>query len=307
MSVYKIILVEFPEVSLNDHVVDYAGWEWVSTIISEYLLRHNISRINWRSTSARKDLSTEFIEDFQDNLDWEVFLLCETPKDINFLVRNKKRIDENKQVFDDERVKKNYYNNPEFIDAFSEYIDWVWYGINVKIPEYLLDRYWPLFNPSILSASQNLTPALYEKYWEFLDWGKISRYQKLNETLINKWACLLHWKEIFSYQKLSQEILERYKFNCPCSNKIIPSHQHLSEKFIENNIKWLDIPSVCEKQNMSYDFLRKYKKIWVAESLEKNVFYNRPNTIQILKNPKTKVYYILNSPNHKRSSYFTIP
>jgi len=307
MTRYKIILVDFPETSLNDTVVDYVGWEDISLTIPETLIRHNISRINWTSVSSRKDLSNEFIQEFNEHIDWGAFLMSEKLKDVNFLVQNRNKVEENVHVMNDEKVKKMYYINPEFIDAFSEYIDWVWYARNVKIPEYLLDRYWTMFNQSVISASQNITPVLYEKYWETLDWNKISRYQKLNKTMINRWKRLLHWKEIFLYQTLPCELLELYKFNCKDSNIIIPSHQNLSEQFIEENLRWLDIPTVCEKQNMSFEFLKKHKKKWDVCSLEKNIFFNNSKTVQILKKPKTQIYYVLTPLDENVHSYFTIP
>jgi hypothetical protein len=201
-------------------------------------------------------------------------------------------------------VKKKCYLNPEFIDAFTELVDWVWYGQNIKIPEYLIDRYLPNYNHSIISASQNLTPALYEKCWETLDWLKISKYQKLTESLIHRWRHLVKWKEIFTYQKLSCEFIEQYKFNHENSSILIPTHQELTEKFIEDNIHWLDIPTICAKQNMSLEFLKKHQKRLVFRNLLHNIFYNKPGTLQILQNSKTKHYFVIPEHDSQKDKHF---
>jgi hypothetical protein len=303
MLKYKIILAEFPESCLNDSVVEYIGWEILSTIVPEHILEKNTKHINWTSVSARLDISDRFVEKYYDKIDWCAYLMSEKPKNIDILVKNRERVIDNIKIFKEVSVKSNYYSDPEFIDVFSEIIDWIWYAQYKKIPEYLIDRYWSKLNPSLISSNQNLTNTLYEKYWKTLDWLKISKYQKLDEKTINLWRHLVQWKEIFTYQKLSNGFLDRYKFNCPSSNVVIPAHQNLSETFIANNSHWLDMNTVCLKQKMSYEFLKKYQECLNFNALYQNVFYNTKNSIQVIRHNKTHKYYIIPETESKRINF----
>jgi hypothetical protein len=304
-SKYNIIIShEIHEPSINDDVVDFIGWDVMSLIIPEIIIRKNIFNVNWKAISSRLDLTNEFFLEFDIYLDWTEYLLSEKPKYIDLLVKNTNKVLKVSKVFNSDLVKKICYLDPEFIDAFPELVDWSWYGQNIKIPEYLIERYLPKYNHSIISASQNLTPALYEKCWNTLDWTKISKYQKLTEKLIYRWRHLVKWGEIFIYQKLSCKFIEQYKFNHVNSNKLIPEYQELTEKFIEDNINWLDISTVCLKQNMSFEFLQKYKKKWMFNILQHNIFYNKPGTIQILQNKKTEHYFIIPAYNEEEHTHF---
>lgn len=302
-SKYKIIFGPIPESALQDSIADFVGWNILSYIIPERVICRNISRVDWKIISSRVDLSDTFFQEHSQYLCWNEYLSSEKPKDINLLAKHRSNVEKYVSKLDNS-TKRVCYLDPEFIDLFSEVIDWISYAKYIKIPEYLLKRYWTRFNPSLLSSSQNLTPEVYEEHWKTLDWVKISRYQKLDEKLINRWRKLVHWKEIFKYQVLTSEFLEKNKFNCKDSDIIIPAHQNLTDEFIYNNKNWLNMKIVCEKQNMSYELLKKIKKYLDFESLQKNLFYNNYSSIQIWKNPKTKQFFVFPKTNPHESYNF---
>lgn len=297
-----IFLPGLPDV-LNDEIANYYGWDKLSKTINLELIQRNIKRVDWSVLSGRCDIG-DFLRKYKKKIDWYEYLSSPTKKDVLFLSQNRDKIVANINAINNSLTHKcQYYSDNSFVDAFSDVIDWMWLGKNIKLPEYLLDRYFGKLHPLIISANQNLTKRLYKKYWKYLEWKRISKFQKLSEQTILNWRHLINWKNIFTFQKLSGRFLESDGVPSKAYNITISTYQNLDDDFIERNLYWLDVGTISTTQNMSIETINRLKSKLNWENLMNNVNYNRHNsTINVYKNKNS--YIAVDSMEEKIVFYF---
>jgi cell fate (sporulation/competence/biofilm development) regulator YmcA (YheA/YmcA/DUF963 family) len=151
----------------------------------------------WKNISFNQRLSSTFILDFKNKLDWSN--LCSTQKF-------------NKEIL-------LLINQQPYISM----VDWKDICIYQNLEEDIIDSFLrnPLINLSwnMISIHQDLDENLLNKYSNYLNWRYVSEYQKLSEQFIeNNWE-KLEWNSICKYQKLSINFI---KYICmKYSNSII--------------------------------------------------------------------------------------
>ena len=98
-------------------------------------------------------------------------------------------------------------------------------------------------------------------------------------------------------QKLSEGFLTLYREKIS-QNKtytfLTSRYQKLTENFINNNKNWLDLQTMCNYQELSYEFLKNNIDLINIEWLKYNPYYNKENRIQIIYHKEK--WYIIDAP-----------
>lgn len=155
-------------------------------IKSEYKPFHrriNLNNCNvvWRRVSMRENMSNDFIDTFKDYLNWNI-ITEDRKNDMNFIRKFPDKCDwyvlSNKMNFEKDKFDYNFYEEfrlkfhwekisrydyiaEDFIDLFSNDLDW-----------------------NVLSSCQGLTPFLMGKYRDRIEWDEIKRNRTVDQNLV---------------------------------------------------------------------------------------------------------------------------
>lgn len=246
--------------------------------------------LDWDLISSL-ELSGPIFVKHKDRINWEIFLQNGYPKEINFLLDVLDKLIEHQYLFFHPRMKKKYYNTP-FILVFNNLIDWNWLVKNVKLDEYMLQKFWDKFRPNDISRYQTITPTIAKQKLNSINWI-IAGKHPLQEEVIHIAHDYLVWETICKRQKdLSEELL--IKFANKLHWKNVSRYQRLTPGFIRKYRKKLDMQLITQYQDLPADLIKELEDAIDFSLLLKNKNYNRPNKIQITTNGKN--YFIIEPP-----------
>lgn len=194
------------------------------------------------------------------------------------------------------------------------------------IPEPLIEKYWVLLNINIITNHQPLSDSFLEEHWDELSKGSVSMHQCLSEYILDKYWYELyhlyifdaqyipehliekHWGELkYQYkddiafnQKLSEDFLNKHIDELPSISRSVSFSQILSEQFIVDNWKLLDIDVLAMKQKLSENIIEKH-----INELDKKLIgkYQRLSDDFILKHkiPKNNNSWMYKSDEFKKN------
>ena len=196
----------------------------------------SMAEVNWTeiSQSFKGILSEEFIDRFNDKVDWRL-------------------------------ISRNQALSEPFIEKYNDKVDWRLISRNQALSEPFIEKYKDKVVWSSISRNQALSEPFIEKYKDKVDWYYISTYQKLSESFIEKYKDKVDWTYISIYQKLSEEFIEKYQ------NKVYWIHismfQKLSEEFIEKFQDKVSGYRISEYQKLSDEFIKRHNLIVKKNSL----------------------------------------
>ena len=161
----------------------------------------SLNDVNWRNISYNKNLSENFIREFQDKVYWR-------------LISEYQKLSEN------------------FIREFQDKVNWSYISANQKLSDNFIREFQNKVNWYNISIRQKLSEDFIREFKDKIYWYYISEYQKLSEDFIRKFQDKVDWNWISTYQKLSEYFIldfqDKVDWNC------ISTYQKLSEDFIEN-------------------------------------------------------------------------
>jgi hypothetical protein len=231
--------------------------------------------LDWDIISSRY-LSGPVIIKFKDKINWRIFLRNEQPKDIECLYQVYDKIRENSDLFFNVRMKRRYYNT-YFIHKFHDIVDWNWVAKNIKVEEKTLITYWHKFPKQYISKYQHITPKIIKEYADDINWTVVSK--KNVRDILYTARNYLKW-DIICKKNIPDYILCNYEKYLHWDN--VAKYQSLSEWFIIKYVHNLNMMTICETQNLSYNFLQTYKNKLYFNKLIKNKHYNKTGCIKIL-------------------------
>lgn len=215
--------------------------------------------------SEKSQLSTTFLNQFADKLDWHFISRTQTTT-LNFcknfynyinweIINNKKEIEW------------------EILVEFPEKINWKKASVYVCLFTLRFNRVVDYVDWAIISKRSDLTDRFANKYIEYLILDQDSNSNL--EAIITKFPESADWKNISKRTDLSNEFIRKfsYKFNW----SIISNRKDLSENFVENFadlIKWYKL----NVSQFSVSFCTKFKDniVWNSKTL-----YNAPEHLII--------------------------
>jgi hypothetical protein len=127
-------------------------------------------------------LSEDFIEKYQDRLDWKY-------------------------------ISKNSKLSEAFIEKFKDKVNWIYISYNQILSEAFIEKFQDKVNWLNISKRQILSEAFIDKYYHAVNWDCISSHQILSEAFIDKYYYAVNWENISIYQRLSDSMIEKYKHN----------------------------------------------------------------------------------------------
>lgn len=204
--------------------------------------------VDWEKLSGSGKLTTEFIREFQDQLEWFLISSYQPQAASADFVREF----QDKVYWDRISICQNL--SEDFIREFKDYVDW----------------------PNI-SSHQKLSEDFIREFQDKLDWHRISYHQELSENFIREFQDKVDWYEISYYQKLSEDFIREFKdkVNWLVIGKLV----RLSEDFIrefQDRINWCIIGKY---PGLSAEFIREFKYDLPRE----DILYCQGNTPEDIK------------------------
>jgi hypothetical protein len=246
-------------------------------------------KLNWDIMSS-KYLPGWIFSKYKNRINWKVFLINGYPKELEYLLDVKDKIEENSDIFFMCQVKKGYYTTA-FMNAMPEFVDWCWCGKNIQLTDQILLKYWDKIKSNIISKYQKMSENVIRKKYHQINWCYAGK-RHMSEKLMGNISDYLNWGVICKWQKLSSKFIEKYK--SLCTKREVSRYQKLAGWFIAKYNIWLNMEIVSQYQDMSIDFIRENIDLLSMEHLEKNNNYNKIDTIQIFN--KESRWYIIDAP-----------
>ena len=174
----------YKETGIRYNSVNDIGWQMLSYYknLSEDFIREFQNKVNWGFISTRQKLSEAFIREFQNKVDWE-----------------------NVSIY--QKLSEN------FIRKFKNEVDWL------KISKY-----------------QKLSEGFIRKFKNEVDWDNISKYQKLSENFIRKFKNEVDWYNISKYQKLSKGFIKEFNLKIDADNWLYKYTKFKKKQVIETGL-----------------------------------------------------------------------
>lgn len=295
---------------LNRYVLDFIDSDTLSRLpLLDFQIDALADILNWDIIST-KQLSGWLFVKHKNKINWHVFLQNNQYKNLFYLMKVKNIVKKYSYVFFNPRVKKMYYND-EFISTFTSIIDWDWCVKHVPISDCIIQNNWHKINANKLSKYQLLSENILKDKRNYLNWNCVCK-KPLSEKSMEENIDFIRFDIICKWQKLSESFIDKYKLHIMYNSQAVYAlcrYQYLSESFILSNKKWLQIDTLCKFQDLSIDFI-KQNIYWLnVNSLMENKYYNRQNTIQILKS-QDRIYIIdlpiIDQQNNQKIIYCTV-
>ena len=196
----------------------------------------SMAEINWTeiSQSFKGILSEEFIDRFNDKVDWRL-------------------------------ISRNQALSEPFIEKYQDKVVWSSISRNQPLSEPFIEKYKDKVDWAYISMFQKLSESFIEKYKDKVDWTYISIYQKLSEEFIEKYQNKVYWAYISMFQKLSEEFIEKFKDKLIF--ELIFKFQNLSDKFIEENYYRVTPNMVYSYHKLLDEFIKRHNLIVKKNSL----------------------------------------
>ena len=275
---------------IENEILELIGWDVISNWnLKEHQIDNNYHKLNWTILST-KLLTSYIMFKYSDKINWRIFLLNKYPKSINGLIPNKEKILKNSDIFHNNNIRRQYYTN-NFIYYFPEVVNWKWVSRHVKLNEQNIIKYWNYLNKKLISKYQMISEQFMMTHKKELCWRQLCK-KPLSSNCVIHCKNYVSWCILLKNNKYDSAILEQIKDYFYGSSEVIASTQILSNEFIDKNCHWLDMETISEYQNISYDLLKKHINNLSLEKLLKNPNMNTANGIQIWKNPIGKIFII---------------
>lgn len=186
--------------------------------------KHCISD-KWVFLSANRNLTFEFVEEYQDCINWNV-------------------------------LSRSFVMDEKFMDTFKDKINWNSVSRYQVLDEKLIEKYSNLLNWDKISRYQKLSSKFINKYKLKLNLNNLIKYQQLDEKFIRKYLIAFTFDNLTMYQKLSMGFIEEYLDNLNLQHLV--KHQKLSMEFIEKHIDKWNFHTLSKYQKLSPEFIEKY-------------------------------------------------
>ena len=209
--------------------IDEDGWYFLSKFkLSEEFIEKYQDKVNWNNISQFQSLSEEFMEKRFDKL-------------------NSKLISEYQVL------------SESFIERHKNDLDWNNVSINQILSEPFIEKNDYLVNFYYISKFQVLSESFIERYSFKLDWFYVAKYQKLSEQFIETNLRFLDFFDVLVYQKLSESFIEKHLdliSNSIFNKTHCLKYQKLSEQFIEKHLNNINCSQVEYYQKLSDEFIK---------------------------------------------------
>ena len=142
----------------------------------------NWETLEWREISNHDNLPFEFIDEFQNYLDW--YTLTRIHKDDMDFIRS---FSENVEwsIISSRMIFTDIYNY-DFFEEFHEKFDWTKISRWSMIAEDFIDRFVDRLDWNILSGCQGLTRYLVAKYHDRIVWDRTRNNRSFDRELIEE-------------------------------------------------------------------------------------------------------------------------
>jgi hypothetical protein len=158
----------------------------------------------WKEISKDCQLSEEFIDAYQDELDW--LCICRYQK----LSEDFIRCHINKIKFG--AISQYQKLSEDFIRDYKNKVDWKSISTYQTLSEDFIREFHNKVNWFRISSNQKLSENFIREFKDKVDWDCISyKQQTLSEDFIREFHDKVHWNTIFIYQKLTPEFKEEFK------------------------------------------------------------------------------------------------
>jgi hypothetical protein len=236
----------------------------LTLIIKPCYIDRFINLLDWKLYSRLIEINQ--VKKYKHLIHWDIYLSTPKYKNPYVLFKCKSYIEPYYSLFFSNSIKKQYYDI-DFINLFTNIIDWEWCLINVKLDEDTILKYWDKFNISLFSEHQILTKKIISEKKYIINWKLASK--KIHYDLIPIASYLIDWNIYCEYNLIPIEIIEQYVDVLPFNK--LAQYQILSESFITKYMNKLDMKLVSQYQNISYSFIKKYIDKLSLEHLSKNL------------------------------------
>lgn len=200
---------------------DYIHWE--KLVMSDnfqnlsYTFLHSMRhKIPWSFLAENRQLSFEFIIEFQSELD-ESWYYISKYQDV---------------VLDEKFLKK-----------FANKVFWLEVSKRTELPLEMMEKFIDRLNMVCLLSRHPIPEEFIRKYIKKLDyvaWHHLSRYYNLSECFIRDFHEYLDWDVMSSWQKISESLLIdfHYKFEGPYALSRVLRKNKYSKKITDHFNKW---------------------------------------------------------------------
>lgn len=234
--------------------------------------------LDWDIMSG-KFLPGKIFVKYAELINWPVFLKNGKPKEINYLMDVANKLEDNRDIFFDVRIKKLYYTT-SFILVFPQYVDWKWCCKHLKLDELVILKYWHKFNSSQISKYQTITDTIYKEKKNDINW-KIAPRNKLPEYILREMRDMLNWDLVCKKQNLNEKFLMDHMDYLNWS--LVAKYQTLSMDFIAKFIRKLPTKVISKYQDLTAEFIRNFSHLLDFDMLATNKNFNTLDSIQIIK------------------------
>lgn len=245
--------------------------------------------LDWDIMSS-KFLPSRIIVKYAELINWPIFLKNGQPKEINYLMEVVEKLEENREIFFDVRIKKLYYTT-SFILTFPQFVDWKWCCKHLNLDESVILKYWNKLNPSHISKYQTITDTIYKEKKNSIDWKLASR-NKLPEYILREMKDMFNWDLISKKQKLNEKFLIDHSDYLNWD--LVARYQELSMPFIERFIRKLPTKVISKYQDLTPEIIVKFSHLLDFDLLAINQNFNKLDSIQIVKS--AGVWFLIEPP-----------
>ena len=160
---------------------------------------------SWLSLSIHKDLTEDFIREFQDKTNW--YWISEYQHLSEDFIR------EFADNVDWDFVSIHQHLSEDFIREFKNRVDWCFISQYQPLSEGFIREFKGEVDWILISTFQHLSEAFIREFKDDVYWSYISIYQHLSEDFIREFKDWVDWRYIYKYQRLSKEFIEEFKDN----------------------------------------------------------------------------------------------
>ena len=280
----------------NWQVMSYVDKTALSKLpLADYQIDQYANILDWEVLSGKELAGWIFVK-HKDKINWEKFITNGMPKEITYLIHVADKLSEYTYCFFSDAIKRQYYSTSHFISAFPHMIDFDWYVRHVKIPDDILLRYWNKMKAVDISKYQPISLHVMREKRHELIWRELCA-KPMTEDMIEEFIDVIDWDIVCRWQKLSTKFLQKYKRDI-CQSEIAKNNvcqwQSLDGDFIQKNDRWVRWDIISRYQDLSIDFIQQHCRFLIFDELEKNINYNKANTIQIIRSRSQ--WFVIDAP-----------
>ena len=162
----------------------------------------SLDDVNWSNISYNKNLSENFIREFQDNVYWDY-------------ISARQKLSE------------------KFIREFKNRVDWYYISETQKLSEEFIREFQDKIDWFYISKYQKLSEKFIREFKDKIDWVCISAYQNLSEDFIREFQDKVNWDYISECQKLSENFIKEFDLNIDKDNWLYKSIEFKKKQIID--------------------------------------------------------------------------